>query len=69
MTIPNTMYRVSRKEKKHYNTCSNNNCIEQPAKQYTQWSGDKQDEPGAQPPTSKCSLRIFGVEKTKVCGT
>lgn len=66
MTIPNIKYRVSGK-KKHYNTCSNNNnnCIEQPFKNNTQWSGDvildKQDEARVQPPpTTKCSLRLLG---------
>lgn len=43
MIIPNIKYRVSRKKKKkHYNTCNNNNCIEQSFKnKNTQWSGEK----------------------------
>lgn len=71
MTIPNTKYRVSRKKTKHYNTCNNNNCIEQPFKNNTQWSGDeKRDETGVRPPIPPVSAHCGYQElKTRVCGT
>lgn len=71
MTIPNAEYRVSRKkEKKHNNTCNNNNCIEQPFENNTH-SGLEinimKTEFNPLPPVSaRCG---YWELKTRVCGT
>lgn len=63
-----TKYRVSRKKKKkHYNTCNNNNCIEQSFKNKTHSGLEKRFQTNGLKigfqllSTSKCSLRLLGI--------
>lgn len=60
---------LEKKKSKHYNTCNNSNCIEQPFKKktkkktikHTWWSGDATNEIES---TGKCSLKLLTE-----CGT